>query len=60
MKYDISRSILYTFGMGGRMNEIKITNTTFEDIKHIDESGNEYWLARELQIILDYKKWQSL
>ena len=24
----------------------------FEDIKHIDEFGNEYWLARELQSIL--------
>lgn len=22
---------------------------TFEDIKHIDSIGNEYWLARELQ-----------
>ena len=31
----------------------------FEDIKHIDEVGNEYWLARELQIALDYKKWQK-
>ena len=31
----------------------------FEDIKHIDEVGNEYWLARELQTALDYKKWQK-
>lgn len=22
----------------------------FEDIRHIDEDGNEYWLARELQV----------
>ena len=42
------------------MNEIKEYNkTVFEDIKHIDEDGNEYWLARELQIALDYKKWQK-
>ena len=42
------------------MNEIKEYNKTiFEDIKHIDEYGNEYWLARELQIALDYKKWQK-
>ncbi len=42
------------------MNEIKEYNkTVFEDIKHIDEYGNEYWLARELQIALDYKKWQK-
>lgn len=32
------------------MNEIKEYNETiFESIKHIDEYGNEYWLARELQ-----------
>ncbi len=35
------------------------SKTTFEEIKHIDEYGNEYWLARELQIALDYKKWQK-
>ena len=29
------------------MNEIKEdTEKIFEDIKHIDELGNEYWLAR--------------
>ena len=32
---------------------------TFEDIKHIDEYGNEYWLARELQEVLGYSKWQN-
>lgn len=26
----------------------------FEDIKHIDEYGNEYWKARELQKVLEY------
>ena len=32
------------------MNEIKeYTNKMFEDIKHIDEFGNEYWLAREVR-----------
>ena len=31
------------------MNEIKEhTEKIFEDIKHIDEDGNEYWSAREL------------
>ena len=33
--------------------------TTFEDIKHIDEFGNEYWEARELQKVLGYTKWQK-
>lgn len=31
---------------------------TFEDIKHIDDWGNEYWEARELQQILGYKEWR--
>ena len=33
-------------------------NKTFEDIKHIDENGIEYWNARELMIILEYKQWR--
>lgn len=38
--------------------EISLYNEkTFEDIKHIDENGIEYWLARELQEILGYTKW---
>ena len=42
------------------MNEItKYTEKIFDSIKHIDEYGNEYWYARELQIALDYKKWQK-
>ena len=41
------------------MNEIKeYTEKLFEDIKHIDENGNEYWLARELQKVLDYTQWR--
>lgn len=30
------------------MEEIDNNNKTFEDIKHIDENGIEYWNAREL------------
>ena len=41
------------------MNELTNNTTLFEDIKHIDENGNEYWLARELQIALDYKEWRK-
>jgi len=41
------------------MNEIKEYNETiFEDIKHIDECGNEYWYARELMKGLSYKDWR--
>lgn len=34
------------------------TEKTFEDIKHIDENGNEYWYARELMMALGYKDWR--
>ena len=37
---------------------IKITEKTFEEIKHIDEKGNEYWEARELMPLLEYTLWQ--
>ena len=37
----------------------KYTEKNFEDIKHIDEYGNEYWYARELQVALDYKRWDK-
>ena len=40
--------------------EIKeYTEKMFEDIKHIDESGNEYWYARELMEVLEYSLWQN-
>ncbi len=29
----------------------------FEDIKHYTENGTEFWYARELQTVLEYKKW---
>ena len=42
------------------MNEIKEnTEKVFEDIKHIDELGNEYWLARELGKILEYGEYRK-
>lgn len=37
----------------------KNNSNTFEDIKHIDEDGNEYWLARELSVVLEYKDWRN-
>ena len=40
-------------------NELeKYQEKTFESIKHIDELGNEYWYAREMQQILGYKEWR--
>lgn len=49
-------------------NPIKIKNSNkydifsekvFEDIKHIDENKNEYWLARELMPLLEYAEWRK-
>ena len=42
------------------MNELKkYTERLFEDIKHIDENGNEFWYARELMPLLEYSKWEN-
>lgn len=41
------------------MNEIEINYNMFENIKHTDEYGCEYWYARELQTILDYTEWRK-
>ena len=35
------------------------SNQSFEDIKHIDENGIEYWEARELMKMLEYNKWEN-
>ena len=40
-------------------NEIIVNENMFDSIKHIDEFGNEYWEARELQKLLEYKKWEK-
>ena len=31
----------------------------FDDIKHIDEYGTEFWYARELMPLLGYKEWRK-
>ena len=42
------------------MNELKeYKEKMFEDIKHIDENGNEYWNARELMPLLEYTEWRK-
>lgn len=32
--------------------------SAFESIKHINEYGQEYWYARELQKVLEYSQWR--
>lgn len=39
--------------------QLQITYNIFESIKHVDEYGNEYWLARELMLVLEYKRWDK-
>lgn len=42
------------------MADLEVINENlFESIKHENEYGQEYWLARELQNVLDYKLWQK-
>ena len=41
------------------MKEIDKNNKSFEDIKHIDKNGIEFWYARELMPILQYSNWQN-
>jgi DNA-damage-inducible protein D len=37
----------------------KYSEKTFEDIKHYTEDGIEFWLARELQEVLEYTEWRN-
>ena len=37
----------------------KYNEQTFENIKHINESGQECWYARELCLVLQYSDWRN-
>lgn len=39
--------------------ETNYTNNIFKNIKHVDECDNEYWLAKELSKVLEYKDWRN-
>ena len=41
------------------MNDIAKQHQNFESIRHQDEQGNEFWLARELAIVLEYIQWRN-
>ena len=42
------------------MSELKVKEyLPFDKIKQIDEEGNEFWSARDLQVILEYTKWEN-
>lgn len=40
-------------------NMQKYSHSVFESIKHINEYGQEFWYARELQQVLEYKEWRN-
>lgn len=42
------------------MNDIvKYNVETFDSIRHINDEGQEFWYARELQSVLEYAKWEN-
>lgn len=42
------------------MNDITTySEKIFEDIRHVNEYGEEFWYARELQGVLEYTKWSN-
>ena len=40
-------------------NNLNVSFKIFDDIKHIDDDGREFWYARELYPLLDYSSWQK-
>lgn len=38
--------------------ELMTQENPFERMKHVDEQGNDYWSAREMQNALEYSSWQ--
>lgn len=42
-----------------KQKDINYNEATFEDIKHVDEEGNEYWYARQLSKVLQYKDFRN-
>ena len=39
--------------------ETNYSESLFESIKHKNEYGQEFWYARELQVVLEYKQWRK-
>ncbi|MDR1164003.1 MAG: DNA damage-inducible protein D, partial [Candidatus Accumulibacter sp.] len=39
-------------------NKIGKHHATFDDVRHRDENGNEYWLARQLARVLEYSQYR--
>lgn len=37
----------------------KYSERTFEEYRHVNEFGRDYWYARDMQKILQYSKWEN-
>lgn len=53
---DSTESVVETSNNNEQTN---YTETIFDSIRHINDYGQEFWYARELQNILDYKRWDK-
>ena len=40
-------------------NQLEFREKVFDEIRHIDDNGNEYWYARELAKALKYTEWRN-
>lgn len=40
-------------------DETSYTESLFDSIRHINEYGQEFWYARELQVALEYTEWRN-
>lgn len=61
MKILFTLPILLIFPLKERSHEKKIIlklTTNFEESTHI-EDGVEYWMARDIQELLEYKEWNN-
>lgn len=51
--------MFFFFPEGVPSNSTNNYQSPFESIKQIDDNGNEYWYAQDLQEILEYSEWRN-
>lgn len=51
--------MFFFFSDGIPSNSNNNYHSPFESIKQIDNDGNEYWFARDLQEVLEYSEWRN-
>ncbi len=54
---EVRKRVLYTPDVNEK--ESSYTESLFESIKHMNEYGEEFWYARELQDTLEYTEWRN-